>query len=158
MATDPPTTAKAGFPASRRKGRVLALQVLYEVDLTGHLWREALRIWAEGSRLSQRAVTLAMQYVGGVLERRQELDELLGRFAPAWPVSQLAVVDRNILRLALYEMRFAATAPPKVVINEAVELAKAYGGDASPRFINGVLGSVLAEEEQSGGEAETTEL
>ncbi len=156
--TNPPKTAEAGFPASRRKGRVLALQVLYEIDLTGHPWREALQMWAEAPRLARRVVALATQYVGGVLEHLEELDELVRRFAPTWPVSQLAVVDRNILRLALYELCLAATAPPKVVINEAVELAKAYGGDTAPRLINGVLGSVLAEVEQSRDEAETTEL
>ncbi len=75
-----------------------------------------------------------------------ELNRLIGKYAPEWPVEQLAIVDRNILRMALFELGATeATTPPKVVINEAVELAKLFGSDSSPRFVNGVLGSALAE-------------
>jgi N utilization substance protein B len=141
MVTKPPKSAKAEFPASRRQGRVLALQVLYEVDVTRHSWRESLRLHAENLHRGRSAVAFAEECIGGVIEHRGELDDLIKQFAPAWPVSQLPVVDRNILRLALYELRIDATAPTKAVINEAIELAKIYGGDNSSRFINGVLGS-----------------
>ena len=84
--------------------------------------------------------------VSGVVKYRSELDQLIHKYAPEWPVNQLAVVDRNVLRLALFELGCQqANTPPKVVINEAVELAKAFGSDSSPRFINGVLGSALDE-------------
>jgi len=84
--------------------------------------------------------------VAGVMNHRERLDVLITRFAPDWPVQQLAPIDRSILRLALYELGASdGTTPPKVAINEAVELAKAFGGDSSPRFVNGVLGAALAE-------------
>lgn len=146
MTANPPRTVKAGLPTIRRRGRALALQVLYEVDVTGHPWRSALEHHGEQLQSSPAAVALAEQCIAGVLEHQPELDRLILRFAPAWPVSQLAVVDRNILRLALYELRVAATEPPKAIVNEAVELAKTYGGETSSRFINGVLGSVMGEE------------
>jgi N utilization substance protein B len=152
MVTKPPKTAKADFPASRRQGRVLALQVLYEVDITRHTWQESLRLHAENLHRGRSAVAFAEQCIGGVIEHREELDDLIRQFAPAWPVSQLPVVDRNILRLALYELRIDATTPPKAVINEAIELAKTYGGENSSRFINGVLGSAHAQKETEAGE------
>ena len=147
IAANPPRTVKAGLPTVRRRGRALALQVLYEVDVTGHPWRPALEHHGEQLRSSSAAVALAEQCILGVLEHQLELDQLIHRLAPAWPVAQLAVVDRNILRLALYELRVAATEPPKAIVNEAVELAKTYGGETSSRFVNGVLGSVLGEEQ-----------
>ena len=145
MAAHPPKTAGSGLPASRRRGRVLALQVLYELDLTGHSWQEALQNLVEGSRAAEQAISFAKECIDGVVGHDEELAGLIRRFAPAWPLSQLAVVDRSILRLALYELRFASREPPKVIINEAVELAKIYGGDSSYRLVNGVLGSVLVE-------------
>ena len=151
MAVQPPRTVKSSFAKLRRMGRVLALQVLYEVDLTGHQWHEVLQRYGEQLPEGHPAVAFAGQCIEGVLEHESELDQLIHRFAPAWPVSQLAAVDRNILRLALYELRVAAIEPPKAVINEAIDLAKKYGGEASSRFINGVLGSLLTEEPAESG-------
>ena len=121
--------------------------------MTAHPWEPALKLQSESLSLKEGHPTIgfAEQCVAGVMEHWAELDRLIGRYAPAWPVAQLAVVDRNILRLALFELLFAATEPPKVVINEAVELAKAYGGENSSRFINGVLGSALTEERMNEG-------
>jgi N utilization substance protein B len=79
-----------------------------------------------------------------VLDNRSAIDALIQRFAPAWPLQQLSIVDRNILRLAVNEL-LSEMAPAKVAINEAVELAKAFGGDSSSRFVNGVLGSIYAD-------------
>ena len=79
----------------------------------------------------------------GVAQERGSIDELIQQFAPAWPVRQLPVVDRNILRMALFEIRHQQAVPRKVAINEAVELAKTFGGESSARFVNGVLGSVM---------------
>jgi N utilization substance protein B len=87
------------------------------------------------------------ELVLGVLARQAALDEVIGRYAPEWPVQQLAVIDRNILRMALFELA-AADTPLKVAINEAVELAKSFGSDSSPRFVNGVLGSAVATQSQ----------
>ena len=85
--------------------------------------------------------------VSGVLAYRDRLDELIQRYAPAWPVAQIAVVDRNVLRIALFELSSQTQTPPKVAINEAVDLAKLFGSDSSFRFVNGVLGSAMAEHE-----------
>lgn len=125
--------------AARRRARALALQVLYEVDLTGHAWRGALEQQGGGATDDEQAA----HWVEGVLAHRDELDALIRRHAPVYPVEQLAVVDRNILRLALYELRHEPETPVRVVVNEAVELAKSFGGDSSPRFVNGVLGAVV---------------
>lgn len=92
--------------------------------------------------------TLAFLYwlVSGVIRYKVDLDALIGRYAPEWPVGKLAIVDRNVLRLSIFELSSPdADAPPKVVINEAVELAKTFGSDSSPRFVNGVLGTALRE-------------
>ena len=138
MSSPPPSRGSA-----HRRARVLALQVLYELDLTGHAWRESVSAHAASVQAPPRVVTLAEEYVGGVLDALQELDKLIAQYAPMWPVAQLSAVDRNLLRLGLFEIRLASSTPPKVAVNEAVELAKQYGGDQSPRFINGVLGAAL---------------
>ncbi|MFN2291384.1 MAG: transcription antitermination factor NusB, partial [Anaerolineae bacterium] len=77
---------------------------------------------------------------------REDLDRLIGEYAPEWPVDQIAIIDRNILRIAIYEILVGDDTPTKVAINEAVELAKEYGSDSSGRFVNGVLGSLVAKE------------
>ena len=89
--------------------------------------------------------------VAGVVRNQPALNTLISKYAPEWPVDQLAIIDRNILRLAFFEIGAHDTdTPPKVVINEAVELAKVFGSDSSPRFINGVLGSALDEVRRQG--------
>ena len=131
----------------RRSARALALQALYEVDIALHGVDESLKWLKEEYPLPASALGYALQITEGVVENRSAIDELIKKYAPAWPVNQLSVIDRNILRLALYEIRFNKDTPNKVAINEAVELAKAYGSESSPRFINGVLGSVMDEME-----------
>jgi N utilization substance protein B len=129
---------------ARRKGRTIALQALFEVDCTGHDSKESLDRLLEGSSLPEETATFARELVLKVLENRGIIDELIRRFAPAWPLQQIAVVDRNILRMGVYEILFKVV-PAKVAINEAVELAKTFGSDSSSKFVNGVLGSVYAE-------------
>ena len=128
----------------RRKGRAIALQVLFEVDCTGHDPKETLERLLEDSSLPKEMVAFVQELVLKVLENKSRIDDMIRRFAPAWPFEQIAIVDRNILRLGICEILFG-TVPAKVAINEAVELAKAFGNDSSPRFINGVLGSVYTE-------------
>ena len=135
-----------GRPAERRRARRTALQVLYEVDCTDH--RPGITLDYRQAEENYAAETLAFLYwlVSGVIRYRADLDALIGRYAPEWPVGKLAIVDRNVLRLSIFELSSPdADAPPKVVINEAVELAKTFGSDSSPRFINGVLGTALRE-------------
>ena len=128
----------------RRKARTLALKVLYEVDSVGHDVDGILsRILADGG-LSEENNTFVRELVSGVSQNKEKIDQNIRSFAPAWPLEQIPVVDRNILRLAIFEILLDNRVPVKVAINEAVELAKSFGGESSPRFINGVLGSVSA--------------
>ncbi len=132
--------------ASRRKARSIALQVLYEVDTTAHRAEEVLARHMYDDSIAEDAYDFICAMVQGVLEHHHQLDIVIARHAPAFPVQQMAAIDRNILRMALFEMKYSADTPLKVSINEAVELAKSFGSDASPRLINGVLGSVTADE------------
>jgi len=128
----------------RRKARAIALQALYEVNCVGHEVEEVIsRLLAE-SRLSEENAAFARGLVSGVLQNKKKIDQHIRKFAPAWPVEQIPIVDRNILRLAIFEILLDNSVPVKVAINEAVELAKMFGSDNSPRFVNGVLGSVSA--------------
>ncbi|NLE84084.1 MAG: transcription antitermination factor NusB [Chloroflexi bacterium] len=126
----------------RTRARVVALQVLFELDLTNHLLGEVLDERSEEMNLDETQYEFARQLSTGVRENAAKLDGLISEHAPEWPLDQVAVVDRNILRLALWEVAFYQKTPLKVAINEAVELAKMFGTDSSPRFINGVLGSL----------------
>ena len=122
---------------------MVALQVLYEVDVTGHA-PEACGAWTLPEvPLRGEGEIFAQELVAGVLDHRQALDERIQAQAPAWPVSQLAGVDRNLLRLAIYEIMVDQRVPPKVAINEGVELAKLLGSESSSRFVNGVLGAIM---------------
>ena len=135
--------SKTRFPSERRMARIVALQVLYEADSVRHNPQEILERRIEEDSLPPLAEEFALDLIDGVLANREEIDKIVSRFAPSWPISQLAMVDRNILSLAIFEMMLGSDTPPKVAINEAVELAKAFGSDSSPRFVNGVLGSVM---------------
>jgi N utilization substance protein B len=129
----------------RRQARAVALQVLFEIDSAGHNPADALRRRIEDENLPEEGTEFARTLVQGVAEHRAELDENIRKHAPEWPVDQLAIVDRNILRIALFELQYASDVPLKVAINEAVELAKTFGSDTAPRFVNGVLGAFLLE-------------
>ncbi len=133
-------------PAERRRARRAALQVLYEVDCTGHRPGIALDYRQQDEQFGAETLAFLYWLISGVVRYRGDLDSLIGRYAPEWPVEKLAIVDRNVLRLSIFELSSPdADAPPKVVINEAVELAKTFGSDNSARFINGVLGTALRE-------------
>ncbi len=129
--------------SQRHRARQIALQALYEIDMTNHPPGQVLQrhMREMNPRLPPGASALLRDLVQGVTEHQDDLDRVIGHFAPEWPVSQIAAIDRNILRMALWEMNFNDT-PIKVAINEAVELAKEFGAETSPRFVNGVLGAV----------------
>jgi N utilization substance protein B len=129
----------------RRKARIAALQVLYELDCAKHKPEEPLARLRAGETLTQEALSFSEELVKGVLQNKSELDALIKKFAPAFPVEQMSIIDRNILRLAIFEILFNDKTPFKVAINEAVELAKAFGSESSARLINGVLGVVVSE-------------
>lgn len=129
---------------ARRQARVSALQALYEIDSTDHLAGDVVANRLDDTPLPPEGEAFLRELVAGVMKHRERLDVLIHKYAPAWPVAQIAVVDRNILRIALYELSGATGAPPKVAINEAVDLAKLFGSDNSSRFVNGVLGAAMA--------------
>jgi N utilization substance protein B len=131
----------------RRRARSLALQALYEIDCVRHPADQVLaRILEQNDALSAEAVEFLEQLVRGTLSASRELDRLVAECASEWPVDELAVIDRNILRMALWEFAVSGETPVKVAINEAVELAKRFGSDSSPRFVNGVLGTLAGRE------------
>jgi len=127
---------------ARRRARVIALKALYEVDSVGHDMDETLTYLLTKEGLSQENAAFARELVSGVIQNKEKIDLNIQNFAPAWPLEQIPVVDRNILRLAIFEVLLDNKVPVKVAINEAVELAKTFGSDNSSKFVNGVLGSV----------------
>ena len=126
----------------RTRARALALQVLYEVDVANHVPGEVFTARLEETPLTDELSEFARQIIFGILPSARELDQLIARYAPEWPLDQIAAIDRNILRMALWEFAVFHETPIKVAINEAVELAKQYGSESAPRFVNGVLGSL----------------
>ena len=126
----------------RTRARGVALQALYELDVTDHPVGTVLIERTADSELDDDLVLFFRSIVLGVWPIRQELDKFISDHAPDWPLDQVAIIDRNILRIALWEFAVADDTPLKVAINEAVELAKTYGSDSAPRFVNGVLGSL----------------
>ncbi len=130
------------MPGKRRQARVLALQALFELDTVGHPPDLTMARLLEEAPCPADAEAFARQLVQGVLSSRDRIDEVIRKTAPAWPLEQVAAIDRNILRLAIYEILIDNRVPMRAAINEAVELAKQFGSETSPKFVNGVLGSV----------------
>ncbi len=127
---------------SRTKARSVALQVLYECDMTGHSPAEVLEERLMDEPMDDGLADFSRLIIQGVLPITDKLDAFIAEHAPEWPMDQVAIIDRNILRIALWEFAVENCTPIKVAINEAIELAKLYGSDSTPRFVNGVLGSL----------------
>lgn len=127
---------------ARRRARRITLEALYEIDIVDHPPEEVLGRRLEDQPLETAGVEFAHRLLNGVLEFQLGIDELIAQYAPEWPLDQMAVIDRNILRISIFEFLVDTETPVKVAINEAVELAKIYGSDSAPRFINGVLGTL----------------
>ena len=123
----------------------MALQSLFAGDMKGSHPEISLDWLLEEEPLPAKYQVFAKELLAGVEDRKPELDQTIRHYAPAWPVAQLPAVDRNILRIALFELKHMQETPSKTAINEAVELAKTFGSESSARFINGVLGSVMAD-------------
>ncbi len=141
---------------NRHLARSIALQSLFEWDFRGSptailpaILEHNLKEFAPGMEEKAFVTTL----IDGVTEHLEEIDQIISRYAPSWPINQITIVDRNILRLGVWELKFAKDIPPKVAINEAIELAKNFGGGSSGKFVNGVLGSLYT----STKENQTTE-
>lgn len=148
--------------SNRHLGRIVALQTLYEEDFRSECNDEALRLEEVLSRNIERYEEtiddkkFIENLVHGVRKRLQEIDDTIRPVAPEWPIEQIARMDRVILRIGVYELLYEASVPPKVAINEAVELAKAFGGDNSSKFVNGVLGTVLRNKDEAEKPKKTT--
>jgi transcription antitermination protein NusB len=130
--------------ATRRKARILALQALYEIDSVRREPEPVIERAIATAVMSEENKLFLRETVTGTVNKREEIDEQIKKLAPAWPLDQLAMVDRNILRLAIFEILYDNKVPVKVAANEAVELAKTFGSESSAKFINGVLGAVSA--------------
>ena len=133
----------------RRNARIAALQALFESDSSGHSPEGALSWLSEEQELSKPVLLYAKELVRGVIENREYIDSLIHTHAPTWPVQQLSAIDRNILRVAIFEILIENKVPLRAAINEAVELAKIFGSHNSPKFINGVLGAISKAEVNS---------
>ncbi|MCP4542003.1 MAG: transcription antitermination factor NusB [Chloroflexi bacterium] len=128
---------------ARHQARVVALQVLYEVDCANHTPAVALEQRLDATQLPKSVRAFSRHLVNGVIQHQSTLDVFIHRHAPEWPLDQMAYIDRNILRMAIFEFAVDGQTPVKVAINEAVELAKTFGSDSAPRFVNGVLGALV---------------
>ncbi|MFA6533981.1 MAG: transcription antitermination factor NusB [Patescibacteria group bacterium] len=133
--------------SSRHLGRTVAMQTLYEWDFNAG--RTEVKAILERN-LKDMAAGLTepdfpRQLVAGVIKNQTEIDGMIVQYAPEWPLEKITIIDRNVLRLGIYELKFVADIPAKVAINEAIEIAKAFGGESSGKFINGVLGAIYKE-------------
>lgn len=132
----------------RTRARAVALQVLYETDLSNHLPGDVLKTRLAEDELSDKHAEFSRKIIFGVLPLREDLDHIIAKYAPEWPLDQIAAIDRNIIRIACWEFAISRETPTKVAINEAVELAKIYGSDSASRFVNGVLGTLVDHENE----------
>ncbi|MFH1655138.1 MAG: transcription antitermination factor NusB [Candidatus Omnitrophota bacterium] len=127
----------------RTRARECALKILYEIDVTGNSHIESLEnFWQFQETNDSNIINFTTSLVGGAVKNMNRIDKEISNFATNWQLKRMAVIDRNILRLATYELLFVEDIPPKVSINEAVELAKKFGDVESSRFVNGVLDKI----------------
>lgn len=131
--------------SNRHLARTIAMQTLFEWDFRGSENDRLTAILEHnflefGDGLTEKDFTVSL--INGVIANIKKIDKIIAEYAPDWPIEQITVVDRNVLRVGIYELVFAKDVPPKVAINEAIELAKGYGGPSSGKFVNGVLGAI----------------
>ena len=136
--------------ANRHLSRSIVLQSLFEWDFSGKNSKEAISIFTRNAKEFAPGLqdfSFMEQLIKGVLEKQKDIDLIIEKAAPDWPIDKISVIDRNILRIGLFELLFAdrSQVPPKVAINEAIELSKTFGGETSSKFVNGVLGAVYKE-------------
>ena len=134
--------------SNRHLARTVAMQILFEWDFNNRSQKlvevieRNMEEFAPGLYEDQKFIETLVR---GVTKNMSEIDKTIVKYAPEWPIDKITIIDRNILRLGIYELLIAKQVPPKVDINEAIEIAKAYGGDSSGRFVNGVLGAIFRE-------------
>lgn len=135
--------------ANRHLARSIAMQILYQWDFAGQDIKQIpqiLKYTIKEFAPSLKDNSFIEVLVGGVVENSEKINEYIKKYAPEWPIEQITIIDRNVLRLGIYELKFSDEVPPKVAINEAIELAKTFGGISSGKFINGVLGAIYENE------------
>jgi len=141
----------------RRRSREIALQVLYQMDMTHAPPGEAIAVYFENFEVPVQVRPFAEHLVQGVFTHRLDIDQLIGSASEHWRLERMSIVDRNVLRIALYEMLHCSDIPPKVSINEAIDLGKTFGSEDSSAFINGVLDHILLElNRKKGGAASSS--
>lgn len=131
----------------RSFARRTALQALYEIDAAGHRPIDVIDSRLEAQEIHSEGADMVRQLVTGVLQHRERLDDVIQKYAPEWPMEQIAIVDRNVLRMAIYEFAIWKATPINVAISEAVELGRLFGSENTPRFVNGVLGTISVNEQ-----------
>lgn len=134
----------------RTKGRECALQVLYQIDITEDSAENLLSAFWVNKNIESEVKDFARALVNGVVENMKRIDETITKYASNWKLTRMAVIDRNVLRLATYELLYCEDIPPKVSINEAIDLAKKYGDMDSGKFVNGILDRINKEEAPNG--------
>lgn len=131
---------------NRHQARHIVLQALYELDCTQHSVADVMTARLEEQPAPDDLREFAYRVVNGVLANKRHLDAVIQQYAPEWPLDQMAIIDRNVLRMAIFEFAIWRETPIKVAINEAIELAKFYGSESASRFVNGVLGALAQRE------------
>ncbi|NLT94558.1 MAG: transcription antitermination factor NusB [Clostridia bacterium] len=127
----------------RRQIREIAFQIIYQIDVGKNDVETSLLQRIEENDMNEKDQAFCRRLVTGTIEKLSEIDRLIEKYALEWKVDRMLSVDRNILRLAIFEMKFLTETPPKVALNEAIELAKKYGSEESPKFINGILDRII---------------
>ncbi len=135
---------------TRRKARELAMQALFYMDIQNNASVEMLAHFCENFQPSGKSQPFFLKLVNGVLETKGELDALIERFSKNWDISRMSCVDRNVMRIAVFELLYCADIPPKVSINEAIDVGKKFGTEESGAFINGIMDSIRGELEKNG--------
>lgn len=139
--------------SNRHLARTIAMQTLYEWDFNGRVRDDVIGLLHEN--FTQFAPDFSDQgfsetLLKGVMDHRDEIDTTITKYAPEWPLEQITIVDRNVLRIGVFELTFSPDVPPKVAINEAIEVAKGFGGESSGKFVNGVLGAIFRDLQAQG--------
>jgi len=127
---------------NRRKARELAMQALFYMDMSQDDSKEAVKLFCENFVTSQRSLSFFFELINGIIKAMYEIDSVIERFSSNWKISRMSIVDRNITRVAVYEMLFCGDIPSKVSINEAIDIGKKFGAEESGAFINGILDSI----------------
>ena len=134
----------------RRSSRELALKFLYQFELNGGDLDEQIKLFLERNSSQEDVANFMKELVVSLIDKMEEIDEIIQKFSDHWILDRMTVIDRNILRMGTCELLFNFSTPPKVVINEAIDIAKKYGNEDSPEFINGILDKVYNEIRQKG--------